>query len=1136
MCGTQAHVLEPEGQRHDDDQGSQGTARRREFQRPAPRGSQPNVCGMMQSDQPKLLDEFRNDVTPQGLWPECSQQPPRAPPGFSKPANESGGGAALDDSFDDAASVGGFSTGGLSVGSGGTDAEDHADEEHSEAAGVALHSEGLAAVSSRFVLHEPLSEPIAVPAGWTEASALPTTAQAAQTGLLDVEVDIVLEETPTMMVFNIPSRWVPTGPEEDLVAARSAEYAELVQAIGKGGDAYSRKHTQTLTAPKKNKSALARPPRSVDAGAQATAWAIDEEARIEADADAWVDGDVGALAHAAGPVIESLESQVQGVVAASLTAPGATIEAEDAVVIGPAVPRGSDPSKLKVPHSGAPGKRKKDAKRLTVSVAASRRGGGGVTGGVSNDDAPVPPSSEESASWAQDKKVESSKASGEEDPMRSSLSESSQHAAAAAVDAKKRGDSPKQAGAPLVPTEDLSFDDAVKRDPNLMDAVTRKQGERVMRGEDSGHLLASMRAVERVLVQARHHAAHRLYRAPPASAQAEALAKELEEEQERARRAREALNPPPTPGSPDGKEEGHRKGFGEEEDAEGEAKAAPVAVTAPAPAPARKVVGFAATEATDIPPEDAEEQSDEDDVDEGYGYVPTGRERLAELWTYESEALSAKGLSVTAAAWSPATPSVLAVAYGPSQYSAVSQGCLCLWSMKNPSNPAVQCWIPAGLTALAYANSAPTLLAAGMYDGRVAIFDTKRLLASASSGAHTKAGAPAFAPDAISDGLQPGCHTEAVWQVGWVERPGGRGERLVSVSTDGRVNEWTSAKGLECHTLMLLRASRPGEGEAADGTGSSVTADGVATKAAGPQLPVAAIARGAGRGLHESAGGKSQRAVSRGASGLCFAFLPPPHDVTKYLVGTEDGCLHLCSVSYMEQFLRTVKAHQGPVYRVQLSPTDPFVVLTAGGDWTVRMWVLADDIVPLKTYTTSDATAAVSDVVWSPQLPTRFASATEDGRLLLWEADRLAPVLSHKETDCVEVPASLAKAVASGGGGSGGAVLDLVSGGGKAASSSKPATPAGEDEDDNDDEEGKSASASAAAASAMAATMKKVVRPRRFTCLAMAPRVPVLAAGDSTGRVTIYRMVGAPAPPATGQEAAQLLANRLFEAEEEEEQ
>jgi dynein intermediate chain 4, axonemal len=53
---------------------------------------------------------------------------------------------------------------------------------------------------------------------------------------------------------------------------------------------------------------------------------------------------------------------------------------------------------------------------------------------------------------------------------------------------------------------------------------------------------------------------------------------------------------------------------------------------------------------------------------------------------------------------------------------------------------------------------------------------------------------------------------EAVWQVKWVDKGTERGECLVSVSTDGRIAEWSMKKGLASSTLMVLRRSGNAEG------------------------------------------------------------------------------------------------------------------------------------------------------------------------------------------------------------------------------------------------------------------------------------------------------------------------------------
>jgi WD40 repeat protein len=50
-----------------------------------------------------------------------------------------------------------------------------------------------------------------------------------------------------------------------------------------------------------------------------------------------------------------------------------------------------------------------------------------------------------------------------------------------------------------------------------------------------------------------------------------------------------------------------------------------------------------------------------------------------------------------------------------------------------------------------------------------------------------------------------GKHSDAVWELVWVDKGSERGEALVSVSSDGRVSLWTMSKGLENSDLIKLK-------------------------------------------------------------------------------------------------------------------------------------------------------------------------------------------------------------------------------------------------------------------------------------------------------------------------------------------
>ena len=75
-----------------------------------------------------------------------------------------------------------------------------------------------------------------------------------------------------------------------------------------------------------------------------------------------------------------------------------------------------------------------------------------------------------------------------------------------------------------------------------------------------------------------------------------------------------------------------------------------------------------------------------------------------------------------------------------------------------------------GVTSLAFSAEQPNVLAVGLYDGSVCIYDVRK-------------------PDAplLEAGHAGGKHTDPVWGLRWVAEGKGLGEALVSISTDGRV-------------------------------------------------------------------------------------------------------------------------------------------------------------------------------------------------------------------------------------------------------------------------------------------------------------------------------------------------------------
>jgi len=319
-----------------------------------------------------------------------------------------------------------------------------------------------------------------------------------------------------------------------------------------------------------------------------------------------------------------------------------------------------------------------------------------------------------------------------------------------------------------------------------------------------------------------------------------------------------------------------------------------------------------------------------------------GEERkLEKLWSFKCPLT--RGRTISCMAWNRVNKDLLAVSYGQFDFTNQKDGMVCFWSLKNPEYPERILRMACGVTALDFSLAHPNLLAVGFYDGTVAIYDMRKDTDQA----------------VLESGQGAGKHMDAVWQVKWVEKGSEKGERLVSISTDGRVTEWSTKKGLTFTDLILLkRVSNPSTNTANKGEG--------------------------GEGI-----------ISRQASGLCFDF--PYGDNQNYLAGTEDGIIHRCSCSYNEQYLDSYFGHTGPVYKIRASPFCSDMFLSCSADWNTKLWNQQEPEACVLTFRSVDLYSVVHDISWSPCSSTVFGSVTGDGRIEIWDLNvsTLDPVITH---------------------------------------------------------------------------------------------------------------------------------------------
>ncbi|KAM4642171.1 LOW QUALITY PROTEIN: dynein axonemal intermediate chain 4 [Discoglossus pictus] len=339
---------------------------------------------------------------------------------------------------------------------------------------------------------------------------------------------------------------------------------------------------------------------------------------------------------------------------------------------------------------------------------------------------------------------------------------------------------------------------------------------------------------------------------------------------------------------------------------------------------------------------------------------------LDRLWSFVCE--MTKGHNVSSMAWNKKNPDLLAVGYGRFDFREDEKGGLaCCWSLKNTMWPERVYHCSYSVTAVDFSEANPNLLAVGLYNGTIAIYNVQN-----------KEDAPV-----LDSSDNPKGHAAPIWQLKWImqDKPSlgeVKGEILVAISADGRITKWRIRTGLECNELMRIRRAE--------------------------ERP---------KNYNFEKEKRGEAYISRQAPGMCFDFLPK--DSSIYLAGTEEGFIHKCSCSYNEQFLDTYRGHKGPVYKVAWSPFCSDVFLSCSGDWCVFLW-RQDKFKPILSFSIS--TSEVHDIMWSPYSSLVFG-AVHDDRVEIWDLGvntidpvavsfanpgiKLSTILFAKNTNCVLV-------------------------------------------------------------------------------------------------------------------------------------
>lgn len=298
------------------------------------------------------------------------------------------------------------------------------------------------------------------------------------------------------------------------------------------------------------------------------------------------------------------------------------------------------------------------------------------------------------------------------------------------------------------------------------------------------------------------------------------------------------------------------------------------------------------------------------------------------LWRFTSEKSRRK--NVTAMCWNPRYKDMFAVAYGSYDFLKQTSGLICCYTIKNPTWPEYSFTTESGVMCIDFHPSAPALIAVGCYDGTVMVFDIRLKTNNKPIYQST---------------VRTAKHTDPVWQVRWQNDPNAKNLAFYSISSDGRVTSWQLMKNkLEAEEVVKLKLMLDNDKELAE---------------------------------------KNKEQFMYGlAGGMCFDFAP--HLDNLFLVGTEEGYIHLCSTAYSGQYLETYKDHYLAVYAVKWNNFHPKTFLSCSADWTVKMWLM-DMKRPILSY---DLGIAIGDIAWAPYSSTVFSAVTSDGKLYVYDLDQ----------------------------------------------------------------------------------------------------------------------------------------------------
>ncbi|XP_076393256.1 dynein intermediate chain 2, ciliary isoform X6 [Megachile rotundata] len=312
----------------------------------------------------------------------------------------------------------------------------------------------------------------------------------------------------------------------------------------------------------------------------------------------------------------------------------------------------------------------------------------------------------------------------------------------------------------------------------------------------------------------------------------------------------------------------------------------------------------------------------------------SGEGSLLPLWKFSYE--KTKKHHVTDLCFNSRYYDLFAVSYGTMSFSSlITNGAICLFTLKNPSYPEWICPTESPVMCLAFNEQHPHLLVIGTTDGAVAVYNIML---------------PPTAPQYKSNDVVQK-HGGIVWEVCWAPDTEEGNLAFYSVSIDGKINYWIlNQNELGLTTVMTLFLDRP-------------------------PIP-----------------GPDGTMITLKGCGTCIAFHPADQNI--FLVGTEEGTIYKCNTAYSSVYMRTYnEAHNMPVYRIVFNKFNSNIFASCSGDWRIKIWE-DERMEPLFMF---DLGVPIGDVQWAPYSSTVLACVSNDGKVTVFDlnVNKYRPICSQ---------------------------------------------------------------------------------------------------------------------------------------------